>query len=108
MKAAIDLLLEIGIASVAERILTITGRLADGLQRLGFTMLGPVTGPNASGIVTVSRPGTDMEALFERLTLGNIVCSPRQDRQGQRYIRFSPHFYNTESEVDKVLNVLSE
>jgi cysteine desulfurase/selenocysteine lyase len=106
MKAAIDLLLEIGIASVAERILTITARLADGLQRLGFTTLGPVTGPNASGIVTVSRPGTDMEVLFERLTFANIVCSPRQDRQGQRYIRFSPHFYNTESEVDQVLEVL--
>jgi cysteine desulfurase / selenocysteine lyase len=108
MKAAIDLLLEIGIASVAERILTITARLAEGLQRFGFTLLGPATGPNASGIVTVSRSGTDMDALFERLTAANIVCSPRQDRQGQRYIRFSPHFYNTESEVDKMLNVLSE
>src|SRR6202011_651135 len=36
MKAAIDLLLEIGIASVAERILTVTGRLAGGLEGLGF------------------------------------------------------------------------
>ena len=36
MKAAIDLLLEIGIASVADRILTISARLADGLQSLGI------------------------------------------------------------------------
>lgn len=108
MKAAIDLLLEIGITGVAARILTIAARLVDGAQRLGFTLLGPANGPNASGIVTLSRPGTDMEALFERLTAANIVCSPRQDRKGQRYIRFSPHFYNTEAEVDKVLNVLAE
>src|SRR3984957_20405980 len=73
MKAAIDLLLEIGIANVAERILTITARLASGLHALGFTSLGPTAGPNASGIVTVSRPGTDMEALFERLAAANIV-----------------------------------
>lgn len=106
MKAAIDLLLEIGVASVAERILTITGRLASGLQALGFTLLGPTVGPNASGIVTVSRPGTNMEALFERLTAANIVCSARQDRQGRHYIRFSPHFYNTEAEVDQVLKVI--
>jgi cysteine desulfurase/selenocysteine lyase len=105
MKAAIDLLLEIGIANVAERILTITARLSSGLQALGFTFLGPTVGPNASGIVTVSRPGTNMEALFERLTAADIVCSARQDRQGRHYIRFSPHFYNTEAEVDQVLKV---
>src|ERR1700722_17083931 len=107
MKAAIDLLLEIGIARVAERILTITARLAGSLQGLGFTLLGPATGPNASGIVTVSRPGTDMEALFERLTAADIICSCRQDRQGQQYIRFSPHFYNTDAEVDQVLKVIA-
>lgn len=105
MKAAIDLLLEIGIANVAERILTITARLSSGLQALGFAFLGPTVGPNASGIVTVSRPGTNMEALFERLTAADIVCSARQDRQGRHYIRFSPHFYNTEAEVDRVLKV---
>ena len=108
MKAAIDLLLDIGIARVAERILTITARLADGLNELGFTLLGPAGGPNASGIVTVSRPGSDMEALFERLTTANIICSSRQDRQGQHYIRFSPHFYNTEAEVDQVLKVIAK
>jgi selenocysteine lyase/cysteine desulfurase len=107
MKAAIDLLLEIGIASVAERILTVTGRLAGGLEGLGFTFLGPIGGPNASGILTVSRAGTDMEALFQRLTDANIICSSRQDRQGKHYIRFSPHFYNTEPEVDQVLKVMA-
>jgi selenocysteine lyase/cysteine desulfurase len=107
MKAAIDLLLEIGIASVAERILTITAQLAGGLEGLGFTLLSSAGGPNASGIVTVSRPGTDMEALFERLTAANIVCSSRQDRQGRHYIRFSPHFYNTEAEVEQVLKVIA-
>src|ERR1700730_15984755 len=107
MKAAIDLLLEIGIPRVADRILTITARLARGLQELGFTPLGPTAGPNASGIVTVSRSGTDMEALFERLTAANIVCSSRLDRQGRHYIRFSPHFYNTEREVDQVLKVMA-
>src|ERR1700726_632908 len=106
MKAAIDVLLEIGIARVAERISTITSQLAGGLQGLGFTLLSSAGGPNASGIVTVSRPGTDMEALFERLTVANIVCSSRQDRQGQHFIRFSPHFYNTLAEVDEVLRVI--
>jgi selenocysteine lyase/cysteine desulfurase len=108
MKAAIDLLLEIGIGHVAERILAIRGRLIDGVRQFGFAVLGPMGGPNASGIVTVSRPRTDMQALFDRLSSEQIVCSRRQDRQGREYIRFSPHFYNTPAEVDRVLEVLAE
>jgi cysteine desulfurase/selenocysteine lyase len=107
MKAGLDLLLGIGIRNVAERILAIRARLVDGLQRIGFVVLGPADGPNASGIVTVSRPETDMPALFDRLTSEHVVCSPRQDREGRQYVRFSPHFYNTEAEVDRVLEVLA-
>ncbi|HWY91497.1 MAG TPA: aminotransferase class V-fold PLP-dependent enzyme [Chthoniobacterales bacterium] len=105
MKAGIDLLLEIGIDRIANRILTIKSRLADGLQRLGFSILGPATGPNTSGITTVGDSARDMKALFEQLTSERIICSPRQDRQGRQYIRFSPHFYNTEAEVDHILDV---
>jgi cysteine desulfurase/selenocysteine lyase len=107
MKAGIDLLLEIGIDRVADRILTINSHLADGLLQLGFKILGPVTGPNASGITTAWDSARDMQALFERLTSEQIICSARQDRQGRQYIRFSPHFYNTEAEVDHVLEVIA-
>jgi cysteine desulfurase/selenocysteine lyase len=107
MKAGIALLLEIGVDRIADRILTIKSRLVDGLQRLGFKILGPATGPNASGITTVWDPARDMQALFERLTSERIICSSRQDRQGRQYIRFSPHFYNTEAEVDHILDVIA-
>jgi cysteine desulfurase/selenocysteine lyase len=107
MKAAIDLLLEIGIEKVAERILSIKSRLGFGLIELGFTSLG-ATHPAAhsSGIVTVSHPTRDIASLFKRLAENQVICSHRQDRQGKQYLRFSPHFYNTEDEVDRVLELL--
>jgi cysteine desulfurase / selenocysteine lyase len=108
MKAAVDLLLDIGITNVADRIRKITTRFAEGLAELGFAALGPTGGEHGSGIITVSRPNTDMVALFERLSAAHIVCSPRQDRQGRRYIRFSPHFYNTDAELDEVLKVMAQ
>ena len=108
MKAALEMLLEIGVANVADRIGTITTRLTNGLHELGYQSLGPTSGKNASGIVTVSRPGTDLEVVFQRLAAAHIVCSPRQDRQSRHYIRFSPHFYNTAAEVDQVLKVLEQ
>ena len=107
MKATIDLLLEIGIDKVAERILSIRSRLVFGLVELGFIPLGATdTAAHFSGIITVSHPTRDIAALFKRLSENRVVCSPRQDRQGKPYLRFSPHFYNTEAEVDQVLELL--
>jgi cysteine desulfurase / selenocysteine lyase len=107
IKAAIDLLLEVGIDKVAERILSIRSRLVSGLAELGFTLLGANNGPaNHSGIITVTHPTRDIASQFNRLSENRIVCSHRQDRQGNQYLRFSPHFYNTEDEVDRILEVL--
>lgn len=107
MKAAIDFLLEIGIEKIAERILSIRNRLVSGLGELGFQSLGVNQAPaNQSGIVTVSHPTRDIASAHQRLRENQVICSPREDRQGNHYLRFSPHFYNTEDEVDRVLELL--
>jgi selenocysteine lyase/cysteine desulfurase len=108
MRAAIDLLLEIGIDRIAERILSLRERLVNGLQQLGFEIFGQASESNASGITTVSHPQKNLPALFEQLGRADIVCSLRQDRQSRHYLRFSPHFYNTEAEVDRVLEVVEK
>jgi cysteine desulfurase/selenocysteine lyase len=107
MKAGIDLLLGIGIEKIADRIQEIRARLLDGTKKLGFEILGPSDQPaHHSGIVTMTHPGRDLTALFKHLAENQVVCSQRQDRQGKQYLRFSPHFYNTEDEVDRVLELL--
>jgi cysteine desulfurase / selenocysteine lyase len=107
MKAAIDFLLEIGIDKIAQRILSIRSRLGSGLTELGFTLLGENNTPmHQSGIITVAHPTRDIASEHKRLLENGIVCSPRQDRQGNQYLRFSPHFYNSEHEIDRVLEVL--
>jgi cysteine desulfurase / selenocysteine lyase len=107
MKASIDFLLEIGIDKIAQRILSIRSRLVSGLTELGFTLLGENNAPmHQSGIITVAHPTRDIVSEHKRLLENGIVCSPRQDRQGNQYLRFSPHFYNSEDEIDRVLEVL--
>jgi cysteine desulfurase / selenocysteine lyase len=107
MKASIDFLLEIGIDKIAQRILSIRSRLVSGLTELGFTLLGENNAPmHQSGIITVTHPTRNVISEHKRLLENGIVCSPRQDRQGNQYLRFSPHFYNSENEIDRVLNVL--
>jgi selenocysteine lyase/cysteine desulfurase len=106
MKAALEVLLEQGVDRIAVRLLELKAVLLGQLLPLGFEVLGPVSGHNASGITTVWHPRSPASALFQALEAANIVASLRHDRSGREYLRFSPHFYNTEAELLRVAEVL--
>lgn len=106
MKAAIDLVMGIGLDKIAARILDLKKRLVAGLQPMDFEIIPPVEGANASGITTFRHPRASMAKLFKLLEENDIVASLRYDRAGTEYIRLSPHFYNTTAELDRVLEVL--
>ena len=107
LEAALELILEIGIDSIAADLARKRAWLVPALQSKGFTVLQPASPPeHASGIVTFHRPGFDLPALHQKLADARIVTSLRADRAGSRYIRLSPHFYNTDAELQRVLEML--
>lgn len=107
MEAGMALLEEIGPAAVTARVALLVKRLAAGLGALGFVAAGPVEGPAASGLLAVSHPTADVARVFGFLQERGVTISQRKDRAGRGYLRFSPHFYNTEAEVDRVLGLLA-
>jgi selenocysteine lyase/cysteine desulfurase len=107
MRAAMEMLLEVGIDNVARRILDLRAHLAERLIALGFELAGPPIGhANSSSITTVSHATRDLAADFAMLEKNGVVASLRRDRQGRSYLRFSPHFYNTHQELDRVVGLL--
>lgn len=111
MRAALEMLLDIGIPAISERLLQLKSRLIAGLQPLGFHFISPATGSAASGINTAWREpdsGAPVEKLFDHLTAHDVVVSHRHNREGKGHLRFSPHFYNTEAEVDRVIGLIAE
>jgi selenocysteine lyase/cysteine desulfurase len=111
MKAGMELLLEMGIPKVSAQLLKLKERLISGLEPLGFQFIGPKTGEGASGISTAWRTegsGPSIEKVYEHLLSQNIIPSLRHDRQGRAYLRFSPHFYNTLDEMDRVIEAVRE
>ncbi|HEY0792186.1 MAG TPA: aminotransferase class V-fold PLP-dependent enzyme [Chthoniobacterales bacterium] len=108
VRTAMRLLLDLGIERVAARISGLRAHLAEGLRALGVEPLGPDNPSDAAGILTVRHPGIDAASLHQALTAEGIICSLRQDRQGTAYVRFSPHFYNTEAELNHVLGILAK
>lgn len=111
MKAGLELLLEKGIPVISEQLLRLKAKLMDGLEPLGFRFIGPREGPNASGISTAYRvegTGPNVTKVFDHLTAQGISPSLRHDRQGRAYLRFSPHFYNTEAEMERTVEAIAQ
>ena len=106
MKAALDFLLATGLDAVAARLLELKAHLVRQLDALGFTIHGPRAGANASSTTTFRHATASSTALFAALEKAHIVASLRHDREGRDYLRFSPHFYNTEAELDRAVEVL--
>lgn len=107
LQAGMELLLEIGVENIATELLRKRALLVPALQEKGYAVLGgsaPVE--HASGIVTFYKPDEDMPVLHTRLTEARIITSLRANRAGQRYIRLSPHFYNTDAELNNLLDML--
>jgi len=99
--AAIDLILELGIDAIAARVLALTDRLAEGLRERGAVCLSPRGLDEASGIVSFRLPDEPVERTAARLRARRIFVVAR--RGG---VRASPHFWNDEAEVDRLLAAL--
>jgi selenocysteine lyase/cysteine desulfurase len=107
MSAAMELLLEVGIENIAAELLRKRAWLVPALQGRGCTVLHPgAPAAHASGIVTFFKPGGDMPALHRKFSESGIVTSLRMDRAGQRYIRLSPHFYNSDAELQRLVELI--
>jgi selenocysteine lyase/cysteine desulfurase len=99
--AAINLLLEIGIENIGERVLGLTDRLRAGLKERGHRVFGPRARADSSGIVSFVPRELTAEQVAEQLRDERIMVSARCGM-----VRVSPHFYNSEAEIDCLLERL--
>jgi cysteine desulfurase/selenocysteine lyase len=102
--ASVRLLRAIGIEKIGSRLAALSNQLAGGLRALGCNVLGRPGDPlHGSGIVVFAHPWISPRDCHRRLMDANIVTSVRGNG-----VRVSPHFYNTEGEIDDLLSVLAE
>jgi len=124
LRAAIDLLIGLGMAEVEDEVLRLADHLSRRLEELGFVVRSPR--PQKSGIVAVTAPRLKSEVLTARLYEGENAPptsgSASELYQLQAYLeshriiaisregmlRFSPHFYNDESDIDEVIEILRD
>ena len=108
MKAALDFFLTLGHEKISARLLELKAVLVHQIEPLGFQILGPREGTNASSITTFRHASASSAALFAALEKAGVVASLRHDREGRDYLRFSPHCYNTEAEIATAVTALQQ
>ncbi len=108
MKASLELLLGLGIKQIEARLIDLRTFAEDRLLSAGFRVLGHANRRSQkSGIITLAvEDQARALALARKLRENRVDISLRQSRSGVSCLRLSPHFYNTEAEVEEVLRIL--
>lgn len=113
MAASFEMLAQLGIDAIAARLLQLRRYLLDHVRPLGFRLYledwdlsNGASDARRTAIVSIYHPARDMQALYDKLAAHKIVVSLRKNRRGQAFLRFSPHFYNTEEELGRAVELL--
>jgi cysteine desulfurase/selenocysteine lyase len=96
--ASLEFLESLGWDAIFRRVAQLAGRAGEALRAYGFEVLTPPEA--AAGIVSVRHD--DAAEVVRELTEEGIYV---EDREG--IVRASPHFYNTEAQIDRFVAALT-
>ncbi len=113
--SAVDQALELGIPAIEERAVALGARLRDGLEEIDGVTTHDL-GERKCAIVTVAVDGVTADDVAEAVRARGINVSVTAADQNQfdseirpvhPLLRMSPHYYNTEDEIDLAVSVVS-
>jgi selenocysteine lyase/cysteine desulfurase len=114
MLGSMNMLLDIGLDAISERLLEIRVRFMAPLREAGFGLMldafdcrTETEDTVRSAILSLTHPDKDMKALFHLLAKNRVKASLRMNRAGEGFLRLSPHFYNTNEDIDRVVELLA-
>ncbi len=96
MEAAVNLMLEIGLDRIEQRVLELACSARERLRHLGAEV-----NETGSQIVAAKFPGIDPSPLARELKSRRILVAARHG-----FLRVSPHFYNNADDLDRLASEL--
>lgn len=96
-QAGLDIVAQIGVPRIRERSLEMTSRLTESAHERGWPVFTPDDPEQRGGTVSLNIPNA--EAVTRELLTRNFLIDFRLGAG----IRVSPHFYNTDQEIDDLV-----
>jgi len=108
LEASIVYLLRLGLDTVRKKNIKLANLLRDELSKVpGIILYGPEKSEKRTSIVSFLLQGQDPKIIVEKLENQNIVLAVREIFS-KKVIRASMHFFNTESEILKVVEAIKK
>ncbi len=95
MRASVGLLESVGFGTVEARVLELAGHARRRLAERGMHVVSPHGQESRSGIVAFRHPAHANEAVETALADAKVISAVRCGN-----VRFAPHAYNTEADID--------
>jgi cysteine desulfurase / selenocysteine lyase len=99
--AAIELFLQVGPERIESYLLELGDYLCERLRKHSYYIVSSRRPGEASSIIACQHDRFTAEQLYQRLNEQRIITTARLGR-----LRISPHFYNTEADIDRLLEYL--
>lgn len=108
LEASVNYLLKIGIEKIRNKNVKLASLLRQELSKIdGVTLFGPPEDDKRTSIVSFDIKGKDVESLVRRLEGKNMILAVRTIFS-KKVVRASPHFFNTEEEILRVIDELKK
>jgi selenocysteine lyase/cysteine desulfurase len=102
LEQSLRLLNDTGVERIERHLAGLTNRLCDGLGGKDYEIVSSRAPGESSQIVCIRhRGGQTSNQIAARLEESGVIVSPRGDR-----LRIAPHFYNDESDIDRLVEAL--
>lgn len=106
LEASAKYLYKYGIGKIRKKNIHLANMLRDELTKIpNYTVYGPQNSEDRTSIVSFTINGQEPEIVVKKLEKLGIVLAVREIYD-KKIIRASPHFFNTESEILKVIDTL--
>jgi cysteine desulfurase/selenocysteine lyase len=101
MGATLTLLESIGAENLAASVLAVSDYACERLDAAGYRVVSPREAGHASGIVSFEHAAKDLLDVRRHCLANGVALACRAGR-----IRISPHAYNNEADIDRLMDVL--
>lgn len=108
LEASIDYMLQFGLDNIHKKIMKISNLLRTEISKIsGISLYGPEDESKRTSIVSFTIDKEEPQQVVEKLEKKKIILAVREILD-KKIIRASPHFFNSENEIQKVVEEIKK
>lgn len=104
LEASIDFMLQLGLENIRKKISKLSNLMRTELSKIsGISLYGPEDESERTSIVSFTIDGQEPQHVVEELEKKKMILAVREILD-KKIVRASPHFFNSEAEIQKVID----